>query len=129
MRRMIGLLLLGVGCTTEEEERTVDKIVDGLAGNTSFDSDLPRSCVSANGNIYVTWQDNRHDDSLKNDDARTDVFFNASSDGGKTWFPSASQLNMGEASASNPSIACDGDTVYVAWEDERDGDLAITISI
>lgn len=123
MRWMIGLLVLGTGCTSEEEERTIDKIVDGLAGSKSYDSDLPHSCVSGDGKIYVVWQDNRHDDNLKDKASYTDVFFNASSNGGKDWFSSAIQLNNADARAMNPSIACDGDTVYVAWEDERDGEL------
>jgi hypothetical protein len=120
---MIALFLFA--CKPGEElEPTVDVVVDGLQKSTDVESSRPRSCVSGKGNIYVVWQDTRHDDSPNNEDVKTDIFFNSSSDGGISWLPSAIQINNSQASASNPTIACVGETVYVAWEDERDGELA-----
>lgn len=125
MKRVVLLLIpLLAACNKQDEERTIDKIVDDLQLQNDIESTQPRNCVSTDGKIYVVWQDTRHDEKPKDDEVYTDIFFNTSSDNGLTWLPSPIQLNNASARAMNPSIACSGDTVYVAWEDERDGDLA-----
>ena len=112
------------GCTGEKEERTIDTIIDDLQLQEDIDSTSPRTCTPGDGRVYAVWQDERQDEDPGDRDIHNAIFFNSSSDGGLTWLPSVIQLNNDKAHATNPSIACNGDNVYVAWEDTRDGDLA-----
>lgn len=123
--RMWGLGLVAlIGCSGEKGERTIDKIIDDLQLKEDIDSTAPRTCTPGDGRVYVVWQDERQDDDPGDKDPHNAIFFNSSSDAGLTWLPSVIQINNSESHATNPSIACEGDNVYIAWEDTRDGELA-----
>lgn len=80
----------------------------------------PSIAVGSSGTIYVAWEDERYGD--------WDIFFAKSTDGGETWTePNIRVCNdTTNASQGKPTIAVDSsDNIYVAWEDERNGDLDI----
>ncbi|MDO9280605.1 MAG: sialidase family protein [Pseudomonadota bacterium] len=110
------LLALLAACTGEEEkdEATHDVKVDHNAKEDAIESIVPRSCFT-NGRLAVAWQDDR--------DGVPGIWFNASADTGATWMTADVKLDIGEVGAFAPDIACSGDSIYVVWEDERDGDL------
>jgi hypothetical protein len=110
------LFALLAACTgdTPEDEATHDVRVDHNTKEDSVESIVPRSCFT-DGRLAVVWQDDR--------DGVPGIWFNASTDAGATWMPADIALDLGEVGAFAPDIACSGDTIYVVWEDERDGDL------
>jgi hypothetical protein len=75
--------------------------------------------ASSGNNVYVVWYDYR--------DGGSDIYFNYSMDAGATWQASDTRLDTGDSAGANdsiwPSICCDGTNVYVAWYDERHGEL------
>lgn len=79
----------------------------------------PRMCVSG-PTVYTAWHDDRRSG------GRNQVFFNVGRGGGVHWGDADVQLSSdpdGDSIAENPSIACTGDSVYVAWEDTRDSEF------
>ena len=93
---------------------TEDVQVDGSG---VADIGEPAMCV-AGTTVYVVWHDDRRG-------GRNQVFFNAGRGGGASW-ETDSQISTdptGSSVAENPTIACAGESVYVAWEDDRDSDL------
>ena len=79
----------------------------------SVESDNPQICC--NGlSVYVAWDGDRQGPE------RHSIFLNRSSDGGLTWEASDIRIDNDPASAENVQICCDGLSVYVAWEDDRD---------
>lgn len=108
------LLLAVLACSSESvTEPTTDVRVDHA--EKKVESTNPKSCVNEAGKAFVVWQDDRDDTSA--------IWFNMSGDGGATFLQNDTLLSHGEADAANPTIACAGDHVYVAWEDKRDGEL------
>lgn len=98
------------------DDRSSDERIDGAgAGDETIDSSAPRMCRSQNGNLYVVWYDNR--------EGGNDIWFQASLDEGESWLSRPAQVNPGDGDATNPDIACIGNTVFVTWEDTSDGDL------
>ncbi len=98
------------------ETGTVDVRVDHNGQDDKVESTLPVTCQSKDGALYAAWQDARNGEEA--------IWFNASADGGKSWFIGDIKVNIGKAPARNPTIGCDDDRVYVAWEDIRDGAYA-----
>lgn len=105
--------------TPEILDGNFDQQIDGLAdleegddGNTveSFDA---RMCVS-DGNVYVVWRDAR--------DNFSDVWFNRSTDGGESFLTAPIRVKQGPGNAEAVQMSCQGDRIYVVWEDTRDGD-------
>jgi hypothetical protein len=92
-----------------------DERIDGAGAGDTVDSLGVRMCVSENGNVYAVWYDDR--------EGSYDVWFQTSRDGGESWQSLPVQVNHGLGEASNPDIACVGNTVFVVWEDTRDGEL------
>ena len=93
---------------------TNDVQVDSSAAANTAE---PAMCVSGT-TVYVVWHDDRRG-------GRNQVFFNAGRGGGGSW-GSDTQLSAdpgGDSVAENPAIACVGESIYVAWEDDRDSEL------
>lgn len=91
-------------------------ITADLPISPAVDQRVPRLAYDkGNGRLYVVWQDNRN--------GNYDIYFASSSDLGVTWTPSV-RLNddAGPAHQMNPSLAVrEGGHVYVAWQDQRNG--------
>jgi len=87
---------------------------DQLAG----DQWSPAIAVGPDGALYAVWADTRNGDG--------NIYFAKSTDGGTTWSANV-RLNddPGTAWQYDPAIAADAGAVYVAWEDERNGNRDI----
>jgi hypothetical protein len=72
-------------------------------------------CASDEGHVFVVWYDDR--------DGLPAIWFNRSLDAGLSWMTGPVRVSQGDAASTSPDIACTGDSVYVAWEDTRDGEL------
>jgi hypothetical protein len=79
------------------------------------DSLLPR-IAAVGSTVAVVWHDFRN--------GAPDVYANRSPDGGVSWLAADVRLDSGvpgSASSTGVALAMDGQKVYVAWEDVRDG--------
>ncbi|MBT3219009.1 MAG: exo-alpha-sialidase [Proteobacteria bacterium] len=92
-----------------------DVRIDMAPSNNDPDSVGPVMCVNSVGQVFVVWTDDR--------DGKSDVWINKSTDAGRSWMPAAVRVNQGLGNVSLPHIACTNDSVYVVWEDDRDGEL------
>lgn len=111
--------VLGAGCAgdsgTVEDRLPSETTVDLLIGVDNVDSEGPRMCVSGT-TVYAVWFDDR--------EGPSEVWLRYSLDGGRSWSSEPVRVNQdGIGRAFNPDIACDGNTVHVVWEDDRDGVL------
>jgi hypothetical protein len=89
---------------------------------TNSDQFTPTIAVNETDVLFVAWQDERLGDS--------DIFFSKSVNGGLTWSPNA-RINSDDPgnSSSNPSITVDDSgNIYLAWQDNRDGNYDIYFS-
>ena len=82
------------------------------------DSWYPQISSDGSGNVYVAWEDYRN--------GSGDIYFNYSSDYGANWLIEDIRLDTGDIPGENdswsPQISDNGSgTVYVIWEDDRDG--------
>lgn len=114
-----GLVACGDGATDETDALKLDIDLDGLKGNAdNVDSNGTRMCVNDDGAIFVVWLDDRDKTGFPA------VFFNRSLNG-VDWLPAPVRINTGDedTSAYGASIACTTDAVFVAWEDDRDGEI------
>ena len=105
--------------------RSLDGGATWLANDVRLDvGDAPGAETSAapqiaasGASVYVTWEDVR--------DGRGDIYFNRSLDGGATWLPNDVRLDVsdppGAAISTLPRIACVGASVYVTWQEFRNG--------
>ncbi len=110
--------------------RSVDGGASWLAGDERLDTDDPGSgrsleprvaCDSAR--VGVVWSDGR--------DGARDIRFNASSDGGATWFASDVRLDTdapGAGASLVPALCLRGSDAYVVWEDFRAGASDVYVS-
>jgi hypothetical protein len=118
LRVGFSLLAAGMlGCTNGGggELASSDIRIDGAGDSDQVESKGLQMCAGEEGQIYVVWYDDRNE----NDD----IWLNYSLDGGRTWSPSPLKINHAEANATSPAVGCDGNRVFVAWEDDRDGEL------
>ncbi len=92
-----------------------DRRIDA-AGDSGADSDGVRLCALSGGAVVVIWVDDR-------DGARA-IWSRASADGGASWPDDPVKVNDASAMADHPAMVCEGDTAYVAWEDDRDSNVA-----
>jgi hypothetical protein len=114
--------------------RSLDGGASWLATDMRLDTDLPGTAhsqsqqIAASGDsVYVVWQDSR----FSTGGAVFDIHFNRSLDRGATWLPADIQLETdspGLHNSSSPQIAASGDSVYVTWQEERDGRVDIHFS-
>lgn len=82
-------------------------------------STRPQIAVSGQS-VYATWVDDRN----AGPNWTRDIYFNHSSNGGATWQNADVRLNAGVtiwAVATLPQIAAVGSSVYVVWQDDRNG--------
>ena len=100
----------GPGLLTSSDVR-----IDMAPSNNDPDSVGPVMCLNSVGQVFVVWTDDR--------DGKNDVWINKSTDAGRSWMPAAVKVNQGLGNASNPDVACTNESVYVVWEDDRDGEL------
>ena len=99
------------GITWQKNDIRLDA---GVGANPQISSD-------ASGHVYVTWHGGR-----KGFFGAADIYFNYSSDYGKTWQAEAIRLDTGDAPGANgsyrPQINSDSNGhVYVTWHDSRNG--------
>jgi hypothetical protein len=83
-----------------------------------------RTCLSGDGTLYAIWYKVPYADDggeLVQNGFR-DVFFNRSNDGGLTWLAEPIRVKQGPGDASGVDMACNGERIYVVWEDDRDGE-------
>ena len=115
MRFLFPVILVGCGSpqTVDDVFESGDTRID-MAVEHDPDSGDQQTCASGD-HVYSVWVDDR--------EGAPAVWLNASSDRGDSWFSEAMAINGDPAAASNPSLSCDGERVYVAWEDTRDGEL------
>ena len=125
MRSAIPLvvLLAATGCGTAGvgEPEVIAYTTNDLPVDHSLEATVgaPRMGV-AGANGYAVWHDDRRAP------GRNQVFFNVGRGGGVHWGEGDVQLSSdpeGTSVAENPTIACAGDSVYVAWEDDRDSEF------
>ncbi|MGQ0721193.1 MAG: sialidase family protein [Candidatus Eiseniibacteriota bacterium] len=86
----------------------------------------PRLAAGPQGLVVAAWQDARN--------GRDDVYLNRSLDGGRTWLERDVRPESdapGAATSSMISLAASGGTVFLAWEDQRNGerDIRFTRSV
>jgi hypothetical protein len=88
---------------------------------TAFDQDSinPTVLTLSGMRAVVIWQDNRW--------GRPNIYASTTRDGGMTWSGSDVQVmgGRGRSTAIDIAAAATGDTVFVAWADDRDGRLDI----
>lgn len=77
--------------------------------------------IAAQGrSVYVVWEDERNTSTIP---PHTDIYFNRSLDGGRTWLTPDVRLDTGSppgaARSARPAIAASGSSVYVVWDDDR----------
>jgi hypothetical protein len=87
-------------------------------GDTPGASDSWWLWIDSNGNnVYVVWCDHRN--------GERDIYFNYSTDGGATWQASDIRLDTGDTPGTNdskfPVISSSGSSVYITWQDYRNG--------
>ncbi len=83
----------------------------------------PGIAVDSSGQkVFIAWEDARNPNPPN---PNYDIYFARSTDGGATFLPSIRIDDTGTDSSWQqfPSIGCtrSGDTIYVAWDDQRDG--------
>lgn len=120
---LLGACTAGNSTTGDEDiiERILDVRIDGgepieaeLDPEDRLDSNNVKMCVTADGNVYVAWLDQR--------DGRSDVWFNRSFDAGTTWMEAPIRVKQGPGDASGLDMACASDRIFLVWEDNRDGE-------
>ncbi len=81
--------------------------------SSSADTYLPKVAASGSS-VYVSWTDRRN--------GRNDLYFNRSSDGGGTWQTSDTQLAVVSKLFNQQRLASTGNSVYVTWSDDPNGE-------
>ena len=85
----------------------------GPGAANSFGPDI----AASGGSVYVVWEDTR--------DGESDIYFNRSLDDGGTWLVSDVRIDTGDVAGADdsqdPRVVSDGGSVYVVWEDVRNG--------
>jgi hypothetical protein len=101
---------------------------DTFSTNTRIDNDIlgkskstPSLTMNNGGDIFIAWRDKRNDNE--------DIYFANSTNGGSI-FSSNQRINddTGTSYQRFPSIAVRNNTVYVVWQDDRNGNWDIYFS-
>lgn len=104
----------GGGSTPTQAPVQADKRINTDPAGSEL-SLFPTMCCDGM-TVYVAWYDRRN--------GNLDVYFNRSLDGGRTWRAQDTRLDSGVAGSAGsliPRICCRGDSVYVTWYDDRNG--------
>ncbi len=104
--------------TITDHGRNLGEIID--LSDISRESDSPQIAVYEN-NVYVIWED-------YTDPENSEVFFRASTDGGKT-FGDIINLSNNVGSSYHSQIAASDTTIYVVWHDQATGDGEILLAV
>lgn len=103
----------------EDEEKSSERLQFGTETNNltqnQNDSVYPQTAASKN-NVYVVWSESTQSST----DNNYDIYFKASSDGGKT-FGSTINLSDNPSFSEHPQIAAVENNVYVVWTDNTSG--------
>lgn len=96
----------------------------GQAAPAGVGAAFPNPAVTADGRLYLAWQDERN--------GRPDIYLAISTDRGKSWEEKETRLDRddaGTAVSRLPRVAADGHgRVAVVWEDDRAGGEAIYLT-
>jgi hypothetical protein len=103
----------------EDEEKSSERLQFGTETNNltqnQNDSVYPQTAASKN-NVYVVWSESTQGST----DNNYDIYFKASSDGGKT-FGRTINLSDNPSFSEHPQIAAVENNVYVVWTDNTSG--------
>jgi hypothetical protein len=103
----------------EDEEKSSERLQFGTETNNltqnQNDSVYPQTAASKN-NVYVVWSESTQSST----DNNYDIYFKASSDGGKT-FGRTINLSGNPSFSEHPQIAAVENNVYVVWTDNTSG--------
>jgi len=103
----------------EDEEKSSERLQFGTETNNltqnQNDSVYPQTAASKN-NVYVVWSESTQSST----DNNYDIYFKASSDGGKT-FGRTINLSDNPSFSEHPQIAAVENNVYVVWTDNTSG--------
>jgi hypothetical protein len=103
----------------EDEEKSTERLQFGTETNNltqnQNDSVYPQTAASKN-NVYVVWSESTQSST----DNNYDIYFKASSDGGKT-FGRTINLSGNPSFSEHPQIAAVENNVYVVWTDNTSG--------
>jgi hypothetical protein len=104
------------GATWKASDIRLDK------GDTPGANDSASPWLTCSGlNVYVVWEDYRN--------GEKDIYFNCSTDGGRTWKTPDVRLDTGDVPgafrSSFPKISSFENSVYVVWYDFRNGEADI----
>jgi len=108
---LCAVALLSIPVTAQKTEIRLDV---GDPAGANFSSKPQMSCVG--NNVYVAWNDTR--------DGASDIYFQKSTDAGRTWLAADVRLDTdaaGTQQSLTPVICCNGSTIYVVWSDFRNG--------
>lgn len=115
------VLFVGVGALAQD-------VSFGPSVRVSDSTEMPRICpsmaVDICGNINLVWEDCR-------DGFETiDIYFSRSTDGGLTWSASVKVNDEFPGNCINASLDVDdAGNLYVAWEQEGDGNIYFSMSV
>ncbi|MHC5066377.1 MAG: hypothetical protein ACYTG5_20675 [Planctomycetota bacterium] len=111
--------------------RSLDRGLTWLPSDIRLDTDLPVAgnaidpqIATSGESVYVTW--------MKQSNGFLDIYFNRSLDRGTTWMTTDIRLDSdlpGAGNSNNPQIAASGDSVFVTWWDDRNGDPSLETDI
>jgi hypothetical protein len=111
---MIAVILAAAATTaisTSSQRAEAAKCILGcdvwVISNDAFKTNRAPIATSGDKNVYVTWWSNKTGD--------WEIFFKASTDGGKTFGPKINLSNSKGFVSSNAEINAVGDNVYVTW--------------
>jgi len=103
----------------QDEEKSSERLQFGTETNNltqnQNDSVYPQTAASKN-NVYVVWSESTQSST----DNNYDIYFKASSDGGKT-FGRTINLSDNPSFSEHPQIAAVENNVYVVWTDNTSG--------
>jgi len=116
MRAASPVLTVLIAASSLAASGLAQRVPDTMPSSAQVYGTQPDFCA-ANGVLYLTWMDMRNGD--------VDIYFNRSTDGGRTWLGNDIRIDTGSAAgsarSSDPKIAVSGDTVVICWHDQRDG--------